>query len=104
MSKNVTNNREGYMHPSQNIINLFCQIVGDSNVLLDESDMQSYLSEPRRLYSAKAACVLKPISVLEISRILKIANENNIAIVPQGGNTGLVGGQVPYDKGNEVIL
>jgi FAD/FMN-containing dehydrogenase len=104
MSKNVTNNREGYAHPSQNIINLFCEIVGDSNVLLDESDMQSYLLEPRRLYSSKAACVLKPSSVLEISHLLKIANENNISVVPQGGNTGLVGGQVPYDKGNEVIL
>ncbi|MFT6497794.1 MAG: FAD/FMN-containing dehydrogenase, partial [Alphaproteobacteria bacterium] len=104
MSKNVTNNREGYAHPSQNIINLFCEIVGDSNVLLDESDMQSYLLEPRRLYSSKAACVIKPSSVLEISHLLKIANENNISVVPQGGNTGLVGGQVPYDKGNEVIL
>jgi FAD/FMN-containing dehydrogenase len=104
MSKNVVNNREGYAYPDQNIMNLFCGIVGASNVLLDENDMQSFLSEPRNLYKAKAACVIKPSSVLEISNILKIANDNNIAIVPQGGNTGLVGGQVPYDKGNEVIL
>lgn len=104
MNKNVKNNNINHSYPDQKIINSFSEIVGAKHILLDEDDMQPYLSEPRNLYKAKAACVLKPGSVLEISNILKIANDNNIAIVPQGGNTGLVGGQIPYDEGNEVIL
>jgi FAD/FMN-containing dehydrogenase len=46
--------------------------------------------------------VLRPGSVAEVSEIMKIANETSTAIVPQGGNTGLVGGQVPHN--GEVLL
>ena len=48
--------------------------------------------------------VLRPGSVAEVSAILKLANETHTPIVPQGGNTGLVGGQVPSAAGNEIVL
>ena len=46
--------------------------------------------------------VLRPGSVAEVSAVLKLANETKTAIVPQGGNTGLVGGQIPHH--GEIVL
>ena len=48
--------------------------------------------------------IIFPRSVRQISKILKFCYKNNIAIVPQGGNTGLVGGAVPRKKKNEIII
>ena len=54
-----------------------------------------YLVEFRGLWTGHTPVVLRPGSTREVSDILKIANETSTAIVPQGGNTGLVGGQLP---------
>lgn len=48
--------------------------------------------------------VLRPGSAAEVAAILRIANETRTAIVPQGGNTGLVGAQTPHETGHEVVL
>ena len=48
--------------------------------------------------------VLRPASTAEVGAILKLAHEERIAIVPQGGNTGLVGGQTPFETGTEIVL
>jgi D-lactate dehydrogenase (cytochrome) len=56
----------------------------------------------RDLYHGRTPVVLRPGSVEEVSAILKLANETRTAIVPQGGNTGLVGGQIPHN--GEVLL
>ncbi|WFD04707.1 (R)-2-hydroxyglutarate--pyruvate transhydrogenase [Malassezia vespertilionis] len=53
-------------------------------------------------YRGKSSCVIKPKSAEELSAIMRICYENNIAIVPQGGNTGLVGGSVPVH--DEVVV
>ena len=91
-------------HPTPEILNQFVAIVGEANVVRTEDDMAGYLTELRHLYSGKASIVLRPGSTGEVSKILKLANDNGIAIVPQGGNTGLVGGQIPFDEGNEIIV
>ena len=67
-------------------------------------DQASYLREWRDRYTGKTPVVLRPGSTEEVSRILALANENEIGIVPQGGNTGLVGGQIPSPEGNEIVL
>ncbi len=56
----------------------------------------------RDLYHGDTPMVLRPGSVAEVSAILKLANETKTAIVPQGGNTGLVGGQIPHH--GEIVL
>ena len=48
--------------------------------------------------------VLRPGSTAEVAAILKLASETSTAIVPQSGNTGLVGGQIPHESGHEVVL
>ncbi len=56
----------------------------------------------RDLYHGHTPVVLRPGSVDEVAAILKLANETKTAIVPQGGNTGLVGGQIPFN--GEIVL
>ena len=66
--------------------------------------MAPWLVEPRDRFHGAAALVLRPGSTEEVSRILAIANEGRVAIVPQSGNTGLVGGQTPSPAGDQVVL
>ncbi|MXN66032.1 FAD-binding protein [Stappia sp. GBMRC 2046] len=79
-------------------------IVGEANALTSESDKAPHLREWRDLYHGKTPVVLRPGSVEEVSQILKTANELKLRIVPQGGNTGLVGGQIPDDSSGEIVL
>jgi FAD/FMN-containing dehydrogenase len=79
-------------------------VVGSENAITNPSEMQPYLNEPRERWVGKAAVVLRPKSVAEVSKILEIAHETRTHVVTQGGNTGLVGGQIPFGSGNEVVL
>lgn len=90
--------------PPTGLLDRFAAIVGEKYAIREPADMASYLVELRDLYSGKAALVLRPGSTAEVSRILALANETRTPVVPQGGNTGLVGGQIPFDIGNEVII
>jgi FAD/FMN-containing dehydrogenase len=58
-------------------------------------DIEPYNSDWMRKYRGQSKLVLKPGTTEEVSKILKYCNENMLAVVPQGGNTGLVGGSVP---------
>jgi FAD/FMN-containing dehydrogenase len=90
--------------PSPETIAALVRIVGEDHVIRDEEAMAPYLTEWRDRYQGKAALVLKPGSTEEVAAILKCANETLTAIVPQGGNTGLVGGQIPFETGHEVVV
>ena len=90
--------------PASETLDRFARIVGERYALREDADMRPYLVEPREKYFGKAAMVLRPGSVAEISRIMALANETRTAIVPQGGNTGLVGGQIPFERGDEIVL
>src|SRR6185295_20099341 len=68
----------------------------------DKDKQQPFLVEFRALWTGHTPVVLRPGSTQEVSEIMKIANETSTAIVPQGGNTGLVGGQIPHN--GEVVL
>ena len=77
-------------------------VVGDKNAITDKDKQTPYLVEFRALWTGHTPVVLRPGSTKEISELLKIANETSTAIVPQGGNTGLVGGQIPHN--GEIVL
>src|SRR3954452_8804378 len=87
---------------SPDLMRRFATIVGDRYALTDQADIAPYLTEERQLYQGRTPAVLRPGSVAEVSAILKLANETRTPIVPQGGNTGLVGGQVPHH--GEIVL
>lgn len=90
--------------PTADLLARFTAIVGDAYAVRDRNDQQAYLVEPRDRYFGAASLVLRPRSVEEVQAILKLANETRTAIVPQGGNTGLVGGQVPDGSGHAIVL
>ena len=82
----------------------FVDIVGDTNALMLPDDIKPYLVENRGLYHGASPLVLKPGSTAEVSAILKLASDTGTAIVPVSGRTGLVGGQVPREEGQDVLL
>jgi D-lactate dehydrogenase (cytochrome) len=82
----------------------FAAIVGAKNAITDPAAQETYLIEGRGLYHGRTPMVLRPASTAEVAAILKLANESRTPIVPQGGNTGLVGGQVPHESGSELVL
>jgi len=90
--------------PSPETVDALVRIVGEDHAIRDADAMAPYLVEWRDRYRGKAALVLKPGETEEVSSILKLANETRTAIVPQGGNTGLVGGQIPFETGHEVVV
>src|SRR2546421_5000753 len=85
-----------HVKPSVDLLPRFAQIVGEKYAITDPALQEPYLREMRDLYQGRTPMVLRPGSVAEVSAILKLANETRTPIVPQGGNTGLVGGQVPH--------
>lgn len=79
-------------------------IVGQPHVLCAGSDMAGFLAEPRDLFHGQALGVVRPSSTQEVAAILQLCNDTGTAIVAQGGNTGLVGGQVPDSTGHAIVL
>jgi FAD/FMN-containing dehydrogenase len=80
----------------------FAAIVGEKYAITDAQAQTPYVVEMRDLYRGHTPLVLRPGSVAEVAQILKLANATATAVVPQGGNTGLVGGQIPFN--NEIVL
>jgi FAD/FMN-containing dehydrogenase len=87
---------------SPDLIARFRKIVGDKYAVTDAADVAPYVTEERDLFHGRSPLVLRPGSTAEVSAICKLASEHRIALVPQGGNTGLVGGQTPHN--GEVVV
>lgn len=86
------------------LVQRFAEIVGDRYALTARRDIVPYVTEPRGLWHGRTSLVLRPGSVEEVSRIMRLATETRTPIVPQSGNTGLVGGQMPDEGGGQVVL
>ncbi len=87
---------------SPELIAKFRAIVGDKYAVTDPADIAPYTTEERDLFHGRSPLVLRPGSTAEVAAICKLANAHRIALVPQGGNTGLVGGQTPHN--GEVVI
>src|SRR5437016_1243223 len=87
---------------SSELIAKFRAIVGDKYAVTDAADIAPYVTEERDLFRGRSPLVLRPGSTSEVSAICRLASEYRIALVPQGGNTGLVGGQTPHN--GEVVV
>jgi D-lactate dehydrogenase (cytochrome) len=77
-------------------------IVGEKYAVTDAADIAPYVTEERNLFHGHSPLILRPGSTAEVSAICQLATEHRIALVPQGGNTGLVGGQTPHH--GEVVI
>jgi FAD/FMN-containing dehydrogenase len=87
---------------SADLLARFIAIVGDKHAITDPQAQAPYLLEMRDMFHGRTPVVLRPGSVAEVADILKLANETSTPIVPQGGNTGLVGGQIAQH--GEIVL
>ena len=90
--------------PSSELLSRFVAIVGEKYAIINAAEQEGYLIENRGLYRGRTPAILRPGSTAEVAAILKLANETGTPIVPQGGNTGLVGGQTPSESGAEILL
>ncbi len=77
-------------------------VVGDAHCIT--SDYAAYANDARKKFFGKPLAVVKPRTVEEIAAIVKLCSASGVAIVPQAGNTGLVGGSVPDESGAQVVL
>ena len=78
--------------------------LGPKGWIEDKEIIEPYLLEERGLFRGESSLLLKPQNTEEVSKILKLCNKYNIKIVPQGGRTGLCGGTIPSENGQEIIL
>jgi FAD/FMN-containing dehydrogenase len=76
--------------------------VGSRSIVTDPDVLRSHTIDWTGRFSGDAPAVVRPGTVAEVSAVVAICNEKRVALVPQGGNTGLVGGSVPL--GGEIVL
>ncbi len=86
------------------LIERFVGVVGEKFALRHEEDIDPYVHELRRLFVGSSPLVLRPGSAEEVAAVLRLATETGTPVVPQGGNTGLVGGQTPDGSGSQIVL
>jgi FAD/FMN-containing dehydrogenase len=79
-------------------------LVGPAGFSLDPDELAPHLVEWRNRFSGKTPLLLKPANSQEVAAIVRICAEGEVGIVPQGGNTGLVGGQIPRPEGCDLLL
>ncbi len=77
------------------LIDTLTEVVGVAHVLSDAEEMAPYLTDWRGRYTGGALCVVRPATTEEVARVVAACATAGVAIVPQGGNTGLVGGGTP---------
>lgn len=95
------------MNPASHhaLLNALGAALGDAHVLLPgEHDLTPFQRDWRKRYAGRALAVLRPADAAEVATVIRLAREHRVAVVPQGGNTGLVGGGVPDDSGTQLLL
>ncbi len=86
------------------MIDALSRIVGKSNVLTSTDDTRPYFTDWRKQYAGTADCVVRPAGTQEVAGVVELCAREGVAIVPQGGNTGLVGGSVPSGARRQVVV
>ena len=79
-------------------------IVGGANVLAATTDVAPYVTDWRGRYRGAAIAVVRPSGTREVSAVVSVCADLCVPVVPQGGNTGLVGGGTPHERGDAVVV
>ncbi len=90
--------------PQASLLGALHAIVGARGLLTEASDIAPYLRDWRNLYEGRAAAVVRPASTDEVAAVVRLCAERGVGIVPQGGNTSMVGGATPDDSGQQIVL
>jgi FAD/FMN-containing dehydrogenase len=89
----------------ESLIRELCAVVGHKACLHgDGVDWTPYATERRSLFVGRPLAVVEPATTAQVAEVVRLCAESRVAMVPQGGNTGLCGGAVPDDSGAQVVV
>ena len=89
---------------NQNVLTELEYLLGPKGFVDDSATIAPWLTDWRGRYAGKAAALLSPANTAEVSAIVRIASKHRVALVPQGGNSGMVAGATPDMSGDQLIL
>src|SRR4051812_30234746 len=89
---------------SSELIRNLASIVGAQYLLTSKDDVAPYYTDWRHVFAGQGMAVVRPASTEEVARVVALCASENIAIVPQAGNTGLVGGSIPTGTRKEIVI
>lgn len=87
-----------------NLVDELRAAIGAAHVLIEDADTAPYLTDWRKRYRGKALAVVRPATTEEVARVVRLCAAARAPMVPQGGNTGLVGGGTPDASGQAVVV
>ncbi|HQT78916.1 MAG TPA: FAD-binding oxidoreductase [Rhodopila sp.] len=90
--------------PTVSLLDSLRAVVGDRGLLTDATDTAPYTQDWRRLYKGSTQAVVRPGSTAELAEVVRLCAASGTPVVPQGGNTSMVGGAVPAEDGTEIII
>ncbi len=89
---------------TSDLVQSFIAIVGEKYAVLPGAEQVHYVTENRDLFSGQTPVVLKPANTQEVSKIVTLAAQSKTVLIPQGGHTGHVGGAMPDESGNQIVV
>jgi FAD/FMN-containing dehydrogenase len=90
--------------PDTALLAAILAVVGERGLLTDAADTVAYAVDWRRLYQGRTPAVIRPGSTDELAQVVRLCAKARVPIVPQGGNTSMVGGATPAEDGSEFVL
>ncbi|WP_338425614.1 FAD-binding oxidoreductase [Sphingopyxis kveilinensis] len=90
--------------PSPSLLRALADLLGDKGFTTDTDIIAPWLTDWRGKYYGRAAAMLSPATTEEVAATVCLCADAGVAIVPQGGNSGMVGGATPDASGNQLLL
>ena len=90
--------------PPAALLDRLAALLGPRGLLTDPADLEPHLADWRGLYRGRAPCVIRPASTAELAVAVRLCASAGVPLVPQGGNTSMVGGATPDEGGRQVVL
>ena len=90
--------------PQRGLLDAIKDVVGERGLLADPADTAGYVEDWRRLYRGNTPAVVRPGSTGELARVVELCAAARVPIVPQGGNTSMVGGATPSEDGGQLVV
>ncbi len=90
--------------PATELLDAIRTLVGVRGLLTDPADTAAYSEDWRRLYQGRTPAVVRPADTAELAAVVRLCAAARVPLVPQGGNTSLVGGATPDADGSQFVL
>ena len=86
------------------LLDALAALLGPRGMLTQPEDLAPHLADWRALYRGATPCVLRPATTRELAEAVSLCAAAGVAMVPQGGNTSMVGGAVPDESGRQIVV